>query len=64
MFSLHDFIMKTLLGMIGSYPEFQIREFALNWYERGKLTESDLAEIEALLCPADEPTNDVAYIAD
>ena len=51
MFVLRDFIMETLKGMKGNYPDFQIREYALNWYEKGKLTEEDLAEIEALINP-------------
>lgn len=51
MFVLRDFIMETLKGMKGNYPDFQIREYALNWYGKGKLTEEDLAEIEALINP-------------
>lgn len=46
MFSVHDFIMKTLGGMIGNYPDFQVQEYALNWYSRGKIAESDLEEIQ------------------
>lgn len=45
-FSLHDFVMRTLKGMAEQYGEFQVREFALNWYQRGVLTDADLAEIE------------------
>lgn len=51
MFVLRDFIMETLKGMKGNYPDFQIREYALNWYGKGKLTEDDLAEIETLINP-------------
>lgn len=47
MFSIHDFIMKTLRGMIGHYPDFQVQEYALNWYSRGKIAESDLEEIQS-----------------
>lgn len=54
MFNIRDFILKTLKGMKGSYPDFQIREYALNWYGKGKLTEEDLAELEMFLCPPDE----------
>lgn len=46
MFSLNLFIMSTLRGMIGSYPDFQVQEYALNWYSKGKLTEDDLAVVE------------------
>lgn len=51
MFNIKDFIMSTLKGMYGNYPDFQIREYALNWYEKGKLAEEDLAEIEMMLNP-------------
>ena len=49
MFSLNDFLMKTLRGMVGHYPDFQVREYASNWYAKGVLTETDLAEIDALI---------------
>jgi hypothetical protein len=49
MFSLNNFIMKTLKGMVGNYPDFQVMEYALNWYSKGKLTEEDLAEIETMI---------------
>ena len=41
--------MSALRGMHGNYPDFQIREYALNWYGKGKLTEEDLAEVEVML---------------
>lgn len=49
MFSITDFIMKTIRGMIGKYPDFQAREYALNWYSKGKLTEEHLLEVETLI---------------
>ncbi len=52
MFSIHDFILKTIHGMVGRYPDFQVREYALNWYGKGKLDEADLALIEEWLAPA------------
>lgn len=54
MFKIKDFVMKTLKGMIGNYPDFQVREYALNWYAKGVLTEEDLATIEDILCPTKE----------
>lgn len=45
-FSLHDFVMKTLKGMSEQYSEFQVREYALNWYSRGVLEDEDMVEIE------------------
>ena len=64
MFNMNEFLMKTLKGMIGNYPDFQVREFALNWYAKGKLTEEDLATIDDLIetqyivpePPVEEPT--------
>lgn len=52
-FSANAFIMKTLRGMVGSYPDFQVREYALNWYENCKLSEEDLATVDAWFA---EPT--------
>lgn len=49
MFDIKDFVMKTLRGMVGAYPDFQVREYALNWYAKGKLTEEDLEDVDALI---------------
>lgn len=49
MFSLNEFIMKTIKGMIGAYPDFQVREYSANWYSKGTLTEDDLAEIDVII---------------
>lgn len=49
MFNITDFLMKTIKGMIGTYPDFQVREYAANWYAKGKLTEENLAELDALI---------------
>lgn len=51
MFNLTTFIMDTLKGMKGNYPDFQVKEYALNWYGKGKLTEENLAELEEYLAP-------------
>lgn len=53
MFNIRNFIFNTLKEMKGNYPDFQIKEYALNWYSKGKLTEDDLAELEAYI--AHEP---------
>lgn len=47
MFSLHDFILKTVLGMAEKEPEYKVREYALGWYQKGLLTQEDLAAVEA-----------------
>lgn len=51
MFSIKNFVMKTLQGMKERYPEFQVREFALGWYSKGVLTDDDLATIEDWYAP-------------
>lgn len=49
MFDLRNFIMKTIRGMIGNELDYKIQEYGLSWYNRGKLTEENLAEIEKLI---------------
>ena len=49
MFNLNEFIMKTLKGMVGHYPDFQVREYAANWYAKGTLTMADVEEIDMIL---------------
>ena len=49
MFDLNAFIMKTIKGMIGAYPDFQVREYSANWYSKGVLTEENLAEVDVLI---------------
>lgn len=45
---LRNFVMKTIRKMIetSSVPEWEVREYALNWYSKRVLTEEDLMEIE------------------
>lgn len=44
---LRNFVMTTILKMIDSNrPEWQVREFALGWYTKGVLTETDLQTID------------------
>lgn len=58
MFDINKFIMDTLKGMKGNYPDFQIREYALNWYSKGKITEENLAELETFLTPVIDETEE------
>ncbi len=47
-FSLKNFVMKTLTSMkIGGEDEYKIMQYALKYYEKGVLTEEDLAEVQA-----------------
>ena len=48
-FSLKNFVMKTLTSMkIGGEDEYKIMQYALKYYEKGVLTEEDLAEVQAV----------------
>ena len=47
MFNLREFIKRGLLEAIGSMADYQIILNAAGWFDKGVLTESDLAEINA-----------------
>ncbi len=49
MFSLRDFVMKTIKGMVGEEPDYKVRKYALGWFEKEVLTEEDMVEIEMLI---------------
>lgn len=47
-FSLKNFVMKTLTSMkTGGEDEYKIMQYALKYYEKGVLSEEDLAEVQA-----------------
>ena len=63
MFSLRDFVMKTIKGMIGNEPDYKVRKYALGWYAEEVITEADMIEIETLIEAQhieDEVTEEVA----
>ena len=46
-FNLKTFVMKTLTSMRnGGEDEYKIMQYALKYYEKGVLTEEDLAEVQ------------------
>lgn len=47
MFNLREFIKHGLLEAVGNMADYQIILNAAGWHEKGVLTESDLAEIQA-----------------
>ena len=51
---LRTFVRKTILGMIGEVAEYEVRRYALGWFDKGVLLDTDLADIELLLPPAEE----------
>ena len=54
MFSLKEFIKRGLINAIGKMPDYYIIMNATGWYEKGVLTEDDLAEINEKLTPVVE----------
>lgn len=47
--------METIKGMIGNEPDYKVKKYALGWYDKEKLTEEDLAEIDALIEAKNNP---------
>ena len=47
MFSLHDFVFKTLEKMKNRLDEYQVREYALTWYSKSVLTDDDMLAIDS-----------------
>ena len=49
MFSLSKFIKKGLLDAVGKMDDYKIILNAGGWYDKGVLTDFDLAEIQAAI---------------
>ena len=49
MFSLKNFIKNGLVKAVGKMADYQIILNALGWFEKGVLTEDDLADIQAVI---------------
>lgn len=58
MINLRDFVLTTIKQMVGNLPNYQIRQYATAWYDKGVLNDDDIAEIDSLTnpIPADLPT--------
>lgn len=55
MFSLNNFVKNGFLSAIGKMADYQIILNAAAWYEKGVLTEADLADIQAAIDAANAP---------
>lgn len=49
MFNLRDFIKKGFIDAVGNMADYQIILNAAGWFDKGVLTEADLAEIQAAI---------------
>lgn len=58
-FSLHDFLMNGFRAAIGQMPDYKVYVNTVGWFEKGVLTEEDLAEVQELIdkknAPVEEP---------
>lgn len=50
-FDLRTFVKRGFLDAVGQMPDYKIILNATGWYEKGLLTEEDLAEIDLALHP-------------
>lgn len=58
MFSLHDFVFKTLETMKNRLDEYQVRAYALSWYSKSVLTDDDMTTIDSWYTVTDEPSEE------
>lgn len=59
MFNLREFIKKGLLDAVGKMADYQVILNAVGWFEKGVLTEDDLAEIQLLIEAKNAETEDI-----
>ena len=45
-FDVRDFLKGGLIGAVGKKPDYKIKLDAMQWYDKGYLEDSDLAEIQ------------------
>ena len=55
MFELREFVMQSLREMVKYELAYKVRQYALGWYDKGVLTEEDLAEVANLTAPLPAP---------
>lgn len=60
MFNFNDFLMVGLKGAIGNMADYQVILNATGWYEKGVLTEDNLAELQQLITDKNAKESEVA----
>ena len=61
---INNWLMKTAMGMIGNRPDFYIRDYCTRWFERGKLSEADLKEVDAAIEARNQEPEQIAEDGD
>lgn len=56
MFNYRDFLMTGFRGAVGKMADYQVILNANGYYEKGVLTEDDLAELQELINEKNTPT--------
>ncbi len=64
MFSLHDFLMQGIKGMIGNEPDYKVIKYSMGWYDKQLLNETDLAEIQILIEDKKQAVSDEEILAE
>ena len=59
MFNLTEFIKKGLLNAVGKMADYQVILNAAGWFEKGVLTEEDLAEIQMAIDAIRREVNEI-----
>lgn len=60
MFILRDFLMKGFRDAVGKMADYQVIFNANGYYEKGVLTEEDLAELQNMINVKNLPTEEIA----
>lgn len=58
MFNLHNFVFKALETMRFNVNEYQVRVYALTWYNKAVLTDEDMSIIDSWYNTVDEVTEE------
>lgn len=56
---VHDFLMKTLERMKNRLDEYQVRKYALTWYDKGVLDDNSLATVDKWYSAEETVTDNV-----
>lgn len=62
MFSLREFIKEGLMKAVGNMADYQVILNAAGWLEKGVLTETDLADIQAAISAQSENAVEEAVV--
>lgn len=58
MFDYREFLMKGFKNAVGKMPDYKIIFNANGYFEKGVLTEEDLAELQLMIAAKNEPMSE------